>query len=761
MDAVFSFLLNRSITAGWLILAVMILRKLLKKAPKSVSCLLWVLVGVRLVCPFSIESAMSLVPKAQVIQPSATGNTFRVDTGLTLFNGPVNNYLGGHYYEGVTVQAGTRFHLAQFCTAVWLIGLAALLLYSLVSYLRLRRQMSAAVCLEDGVWQCDRVASPFILGLFRPRIYLPFHLPEADMAYVLAHERAHLRRRDHWIKPIGFLILAAYWFNPLVWAAYVLLCRDIELACDERVIRQLGGDCKAAYSQALLHCSCRRRTISACPLAFGEVGVKQRVKSILNYKRPAFWVVLVSLLACAAVAVCFLTDPKEPGAPAGEDPPSAGTDHMTIANPLFNTPPPTWTDEDTLKNMWEYLELLSYRELGEEAEMGPALELRLTYGGETYALSVDQAGVGALEGVDGLVDFGGSDVYDYLRFLYNLKTGGTVYVGGALLYQSMQLSFLPVDGSYYANVIEEGDTLLISGESGEAIFIGELKREKSYSRKAFLSVFDAYAQESSDQLEAMVPQAVDKVNARLYYRASDAEGIGAFTIWELCGGDETWLWLGEGELEPLRLYELIAPQEVFPQLLWGLNQEYLWTRSSWSPQLPIQFSGDFISGKVWVNTGTLSLEPIRLGVLDAGSEADSSGVAAVPAQEGSQSLDISPGDTIYWDPGDDASADSPRLSYTLETESQEAVKDHLFLQLVSRVQGIYGSQTYGAAIDWLGVASSRVHFVHLSADSSSGCLTISLPFHISLGTATLEAPEPSPDIASAEPQGGSAEDTVP
>ena len=196
-------------------------------------------------------------------------------------------------------------------TYVWLAGMAVLLGWAAFSWLRLRRQVAASVSVAKGVYICDDIASPFILGVLRPRIYLPSGLTGATLESVLRHERAHLKRRDHWWKPLAHVLIAVYWFNPLLWAAYVLLCRDIELACDERVVRDMTREDRAAYSQALLQCSLnRRRRLVLCPLAFGEVGVRTRVKSVLRYRRPAVWLSAAAVLLCAALAVTFLTEPK-------------------------------------------------------------------------------------------------------------------------------------------------------------------------------------------------------------------------------------------------------------------------------------------------------------------------------------------------------------------------------------------------------------------------------------------------------------------
>ena len=311
MNALFLKLLNMSICAGWLALAVLLLRPLLKKAPKWVSVLLWGIVALRLILPISIESALSLIPSAQTIPMDiALSPAPAVDTGVNVLDKALNPI-----FSQSAPTPGASVNPMQIFVAVganvWLLGVIAMTLYAALSYLRVRRRVRAAVRLRENIYQSEYVDSPFVLGFFRPRIYLPFRMDEQDMAHVLAHEQAHICRKDHWWKPLGFLLLTLYWFNPLLWLGYILLCRDIELACDEKVIKLLGNHQQADYAQALLSCSIRRRSIAACPLAFGEVGVKERVKSIMKYKKPAFWIIIVAIVICAVVAVCFLTDPVE------------------------------------------------------------------------------------------------------------------------------------------------------------------------------------------------------------------------------------------------------------------------------------------------------------------------------------------------------------------------------------------------------------------------------------------------------------------
>jgi len=311
MTDLFLKIVNMSIAASWLVPAVLILRFVFKKAPRWVSVLLWGIVALRLVMPFSIESVLSLIPSAQTVSPNVmTDAAPHINTGIPAINSAVNPVIGSAFAPSPQASANPLQILVPIFAIIWLAGTAALLLYSLLSWLRLKRRVREAVKLEGNVFCCEGIASPFILGLIRPRIYVPFAMQGAELEHVLCHEMAHLKRKDHLIKPFGFLLLAVYWFNPLMWLSYILLCRDIELACDEKVINKMGSDERADYSQTLLSLSINRRTIAACPLAFGEVGVKNRVRNVLNYKRPAFWVMILALLACAAAAVCFLTDPK-------------------------------------------------------------------------------------------------------------------------------------------------------------------------------------------------------------------------------------------------------------------------------------------------------------------------------------------------------------------------------------------------------------------------------------------------------------------
>lgn len=312
MNEFFLKIINMSISASWLIFAVLILRLVLKKAPKWVNVLLWGIVAIRLICPFSFESALSLIPSAETFPKKIiSGPSFDVQSGITPVDNRINDYLGDRYFEGVTVPANNGNTIMTILTIVWTIGILLLVAYTVISYWRLHREIDTAVRYKDNIFQSENVSSPFVLGLIKPRIYLPFKLDGQDMEHVVAHEQAHIRRKDHWWKPLGFLLLTIHWFNPLMWLAYVLLCRDIELACDEKVIKGLSNEQRADYTQALVACSVNHRMIAACPLTFGEVGVKERVKSVMNYKKPAFWVIIIAVIVCVGVAVCFLTNPKQ------------------------------------------------------------------------------------------------------------------------------------------------------------------------------------------------------------------------------------------------------------------------------------------------------------------------------------------------------------------------------------------------------------------------------------------------------------------
>lgn len=347
MSALFLKILNMSVCASWIAAAVLVLRFCLKRAPKWVNVLLWGFVAARLICPVSIESALSLIPRADAISSAvltAPGQTAAA---------PV---IGGAAAAGAAANPLQTW--IPILAWVWLAGVVMLFLYTTVSTLRLRRKVCEAVRLRGNIYQSEQVASPFVLGTFQPRIYLPYRMGSRDQQHVIAHEQAHLRRGDHLWKPLGFLLLTIHWFNPLMWLSYVLLFRDIELACDEKVIKELGFEQRADYMQALVSCSVSRRRIAACPLAFGEIGVKERVKSVMNYKKPTFWIILLVVIACIALVVCFLTDPVDSKTEEPADtivsntentPDSADTTLEESSQPTVPSEPEQPTEQDVLK----------------------------------------------------------------------------------------------------------------------------------------------------------------------------------------------------------------------------------------------------------------------------------------------------------------------------------------------------------------------------------------------------------------------------
>ena len=308
MMKLFLNLFNMSITASWLVLAIILIRLLLKKAPKFFRCVLWALVAVRLICPFSVPSFFSMIPSRETIpQEVIEREQLVIDSGFHTVNSVVNPGLS--QMEGTAGAENLLSKGIEIGTAVWAAGAVLMLGYAVVSYIILRRKTKISVKDEAGIWLCDQISDPFILGIFRPQIFMPSSVGSEDKAYVVAHEKAHIKRGDHIWKPIGFLLLSIYWFNPVLWVAYILLCRDIEMACDEKVIKALGENRKKEYSTALVNCSTTGMSVTACPVAFGEVGVKSRVKAVLNYRKPALWVLIAAVIAGSAAVLFFMTDP--------------------------------------------------------------------------------------------------------------------------------------------------------------------------------------------------------------------------------------------------------------------------------------------------------------------------------------------------------------------------------------------------------------------------------------------------------------------
>lgn len=314
MTDIFLQIANISITAGWLVMIVLVARLILKKAPKWVNVVLWGIVGIRLAFPFSIESIFSLVPSATTIHPNIMTDPMpQIESGIPVINTTINTFIGQTLAPSPEESVNPLQILIPVLSYIWVAGVLILVSYAVFSYIRLRIRVKGSTPYQKNAYLTEKISSPFALGIINPKIYIPVHMDAKDIPYVIAHENAHICRRDHWWKPIGFILLSLHWFNPAIWIAYVLFCKDIELACDEKVVKDFAPEQRADYSQALLNCSVNQSTITACPLAFGEGNVKKRVKTVLNYKKPAFWIVAVAIIACAIISVCFLTDPVEYG----------------------------------------------------------------------------------------------------------------------------------------------------------------------------------------------------------------------------------------------------------------------------------------------------------------------------------------------------------------------------------------------------------------------------------------------------------------
>lgn len=319
MEGIFVKLLNMSVSASGFILIAVLLRALLKRSPKWIHCLLWGLVAVRLVCPLSFESSFSLAPRADFVETKlgVQREDGRYMNSATDVSKVLNDDLDNAQNKNLANKENAdRQGDWKKISWTWFVGAVLLLSYAAISYLRFRKKVQASVRLRDGIYVCDNIRTPFILGVIRPGIYLPSDMDEVQTDNVIAHERAHLSRLDHVWKPLGYCLLAVYWFNPLCWLAYVLFCRDMELACDEKVIRDMDVEDKKVYSRVLLSFSDPSHRIAAGPLAFGEIGVKKRIQSVLNYRKPAFWMVGLAILALVVTSLCFLTNPKAANDPA-------------------------------------------------------------------------------------------------------------------------------------------------------------------------------------------------------------------------------------------------------------------------------------------------------------------------------------------------------------------------------------------------------------------------------------------------------------
>ena len=328
MINVFRILFNISVSASILAAAVIVFRLIFRKAPKWIICLLWGLVGLRLIFPFSLESVIGLLPRSNVITESGAVNTgiAAVDDGITDAAYSIAAAAAPATHSAKTGM-GTQAVLGEILFYIWLAGFIAMAVACALSFIKIRLKVNQSVKLKDNIYICDEIDTPFILGIFRPEIFIPSGIDEAKLQSIIAHEKSHIRRKDNWWKPLGFLLLSVYWFNPVMWASYILLCRDIEFACDEKVIKNMSTDEVADYSQTLLDCSKPRRLVTVCPLSFGEVGVKQRIKSALSYKKPALWIIIVAVIASLIVSIAFTTKRNDNN--------NIGTKLVTLENGIY------------------------------------------------------------------------------------------------------------------------------------------------------------------------------------------------------------------------------------------------------------------------------------------------------------------------------------------------------------------------------------------------------------------------------------------
>jgi len=331
----FANVLNSSIAASWMIFAVIVFRLILSRAPKKIHVVLWGLVALRLIIPFSIESPLSLIPSAETVTKeilSYEGVKLQETAQFNVISNP--SFLDGLTVDMSNNVSGIQSNMAAF-NAIWFAGILAFFAYAIISEINLRKRVAEATLMKENIYRSEKMDSPFILGVIRPRIYIPYDICDEDIHYVIEHEKTHIIRKDNWWKLIGFICLTIHWFNPLIWIAFIFLSRDIELACDEEVIKNLENEDRACYTKALLDCSVKKSIAVVCSLTFGEIGVKERVKNVLNYRKPSLWIMTAAIAAIIVVAACFLTDPVSN---SGVDADFEQNENMNISEGWIYTP---------------------------------------------------------------------------------------------------------------------------------------------------------------------------------------------------------------------------------------------------------------------------------------------------------------------------------------------------------------------------------------------------------------------------------------
>ncbi|HPE16194.1 MAG TPA: M56 family metallopeptidase [Oscillospiraceae bacterium] len=642
MESVFLKLLNMSITASWLILAVLALRFLLRSAPKSIRSFLWALVGIRLIFPFSWQSVLSLIPSAETVSPDILyAEVPAIHSGINVLNQAVNPVISASLAPTAGAGVNPMQVVAHAAAIAWMAGMAALALYGAVSYIRLRRRVADAVLLRDNLWQSEKTASPFVLGLFRPRIYLPFDMEEESLAYVVAHERAHIKRRDHWIKPIGFLLLTVYWFNPLIWLAYVLLCRDIELACDERVVKEMGAADKKAYSEALLLCSVPHRMIAACPLAFGEVGVKERIRNVLSYQKPAFLIIIVALVSCVVAAACFLTNPKEETGAS----PYQWTQRVT-AGDVDTCSVSVW-DEDGGESSFaatdEQLEALIailntvasdevYTGRGIPAQVTVTLrcgesEYLLRYGGDIVEIDFD-SGTAQLYG-EGIWQIENDALRNFMNGLTDESgSPATAYVSQSCLYMNPLSSALPDSESGLRYLIGADSVTIMSKQTGDAVAVSS-------------PVGWDWQPISEAEWQALFPLSSGAPEIGGYQNPQVMELSSRYYLFNMDGA----LWFGQYNGEETGMWSVYSLAEESGT---GVTWEYTPALSSRVPAFPFRFSLAYTRIEAACTGGRL------IGFDDYDG-------AGYPQGE---ALSIPAGSALYWSPA--ASDADPAVALTAQ-----------------------------------------------------------------------------------------------
>ncbi len=550
MAEIFLKILNMSISASYIILAVLILRLLFKNSPKWITVALWGIVAVRLICPFSIESVFSLLPSPETVSPEIMMEvTPEINTSFPIINQEISPVIGGYFESELSTSINPIKMCVFIFSLIWVVGMAVLLIYILISYVRVNNKILTAVLLRDNIYQSENVISPFVFGIIKPKIYLPFNISEKDIELVVAHEVAHIRRKDHLWKPLGFLLLTLHWFNPLMWIGYIMLCRDIEFACDEKVVKKLNHIAMAEYSQALLNSSVNRRMIIACPLAFGEVGVKERVKAVLNYRKPAFWVVLVAVIACVIVSVCFLTDP------VNENYGETNTENLTEEQiSLMNTYPEFFgldASDGLDVYVWQmsknsyFFGLLPHSEEGRDWVSAELLKLRGTRAKEMYSIlssyNVDETDIYIIPWHNPLSSYlgewqilrdgedGDAKKQAYVEYIHQMLFGGDSVIeenvpdndGESihLIYAEPSLSWVT---SYVPNVRIDGDQLY--DENSEELLGNVLETELTSD------IFDQIANKYQDEFKDLV-QNIQQDNELFYVvEPVDSYGVGLYYV---------------------------------------------------------------------------------------------------------------------------------------------------------------------------------------------------------------------------------------